>query len=185
MGFTNPKILGTVPIGGQLGHDALAGRWRRFISRDGCQKRKKGTDPSPSAKDGEVNHGVGLFTEPIYFCWFRESEVAGNRPGDTGSEGLADKGPEDDIVGDEDEVPPRLCVARVGVGGSRDASSDKEEVCKGIWHGRREEWSEEFPVREEDDGDEEEFECRGWRECEWGGWGSRGGGTDLAGLPSG
>lgn len=73
-------------------------------------------------------------------------------------ERLADEGPKDDVVGDEDRVPPGLGVAGVRVGRVWDAAGDGKDGGEGVGSVGAEVGGEETPVCSEDQRDEQELE---------------------------
>jgi len=87
----NPKGFSAVPIRRELGHNAI----------------------SPSTHATKVDKSVSLLAKPINLSWFPQSKVSRQRLKDLESEGLADEGPENNIVSYKDEVPPVLRIAGV------------------------------------------------------------------------
>ena len=101
------------------------------IVRD-SERMSLGTYITPQAHDKKVNHGVGLFSEAIQFSFLPYAKITCHRAAEVYGENLANHGPEDDVVKDEEDVKITLLVAWVLWGRVRDVMREEEKDAKRV-----------------------------------------------------
>ena len=152
---TDPEIFGAVPPRRKLGHDALPDARRQCtVLTDSAVM----TYQTPGAHDHEVGRRVRLLAEPVHLRLLPDAEPARGGLAHVDEEGLADEGPEDDVVRDEDEVEPALLVSGIGIRGTCDAMRNEEHGLKGVPEPFRNEGRQELPVGPQEDADDEELQ---------------------------
>ena len=121
---------------------------------------RTGTYETPRGHDSEIYHGISLFSEPVQLGLLPDSKLASDRFTQIDGEALPDKRPENDIVGDEDEVEVALLVTGVAIRGRGNAVGDKEKRAEGIRGILCDVWRQKLPVTPQHNYEKEELQGR-------------------------
>ena len=81
--------------------------------REVLNKQEVITHVAPRSEARKIDKCIELLCKAVEFCFLPESEVARKGSRNRGSKVFADKGEEDDVIGQEDQVKVGFRVARV------------------------------------------------------------------------
>ena len=97
-------------------------------------KELEKTYHTPTSREGEVNHGIPLFSKPVQLRLLLETEPPCNWPAEVDGDGLAYEGPEDNVVCEEQKVEIAFLVARVIVWRRGYSVRNEQKRSEGVWN---------------------------------------------------
>lgn len=99
-----------------------------------------------------------MLTKTILLALLPQSKVTSDRLADVDGKALPNERPEDDVVGNEDQVEISLLVAWVGLRGGRDAVGYEQERSEGVGYVTGDVGGKYLPVCPKHDYQKEELE---------------------------